>query len=258
MNREGKTVYDPTLHAWNTTPHTFTCYSSSVCHRVTGVTLSDHISSPRHCHHSKFIGGIRKEIFNSEECVIVGRVCNYYHVHSISAVQIACTDWIVRNRGVKLKWTVPTDTKWCSFNTLYGESLWLTRRSCAVKKKRSRSKCWLLVTQNICYDEHIPMIVSWTSCWTGTPTTADSIRSSFPSPTMYCSDSTLATHLHTPLSLRIVCVKFSLTTPGPFSRSYRALSTIVVPSGAVQVMAAWGLLFRPVPQTRERLSFNST
>ena len=75
--------------------------------------------------------------------------------------------------------------------------------------------------------------------------------------TTCCSETTVTLHLQSPVSVKIVFVKFSLTVSGPLSKLYLALPITVVPSGTVQVMVAGGLLSRPVPQTRENLSPNN-
>ena len=40
------------------------------CHGVTSLTLSNHISSLRHCHNSQLIGCVRKETSHIERCDI--------------------------------------------------------------------------------------------------------------------------------------------------------------------------------------------
>ena len=100
------------------------------------------------------------------------------------------------------------------------------------------------------------MIFSWIDALTE-PMSTLFCRISLPPFSLCASELTITSHLQTPASLNTVRVIFNCTTSGPLSRLYLALSTTIVPSGAVQVMVAWGLLSRPVPQTREALPPNN-
>ena len=84
---------------------------------------------------------------------------------------------------------------------------------------------------------HLLMTITWMFTLIE-PIEAGSSRTNLPPLRIYLSDSTLTSHLHIPISLMRALVKFSRIISGPFSRLYLKLSTIVVPSGAVQVMVA--------------------
>ena len=102
----------------------------------------------------------------------------------------------------------------------------------------------------------LPMIISWIVTFTE-PMSVLFCGVSLPPFSLCASELTITSQIQTPASLNTVRVIFNCITSGPLSRSYLALSTIVVPSGAVQVMVARGLLSKPVPQTREALSPNN-
>ena len=81
------------------------------------------------------------------------------------------------------------------------------------------------------------MIISWIVALIE-PMSTLFCRVSLPPFKLCASELTMTSHRQTPASLNTVRVIFNCTTSGPLSRSYLALSTTVVPSGAVQVMVA--------------------
>ena len=99
--------------------------------------------------------------------------------------------------------------------------------------------------------------VKWIVFSIGAPIIVGSINVISPL-TICCSENTETLQCQTPVSFKTVWVRFNLTTSGPFSRWYLLLFMIVLPSGDVQVMVAWGLLSRSVPQMRDRLSPSCT
>ena len=102
-----------------------------------------------------------------------------------------------------------------------------------------------------------PIIISWIVTLTE-PTSVSLCGVNLPPFSLWISELDVTSHLQTPASLKTVLEIFNFITSGPFSTLYLSLSTIiVVPSGAIQVMLAGGLLSKPVPQMSNEVSPNS-
>jgi hypothetical protein len=100
---------------------------------------------------------------------------------------------------------------------------------------------------------NLPITVSWIF-WIIEPIKVWFWRTNCPSLKTCRSDITTTSHLQTPLSFTVAFVSSILQSWVHLQRHIYCMSIIVAPSGSVQVTVAWGLLSRPLPQTREALS----